>query len=221
MGWWNASNQTELIIGDIPLDRIGNLLEELQEIYLESLGRRPTIDELQYMIELSLKINGPGLFHELQISSANHEDFLVRKDKAVKYSAGDVVAFKIDEKLYGFARLIKKIELGYVSEIYSETAASPSEGLSVINKIKKFPAILDTFSLLEMGEGEWCVVGNAKGENDEKVERLRFVFGTAPYDLKSIDVNENEQKISEDDSTGLPPYEQMGDEDVKELFEDD
>ena len=38
MGWWNAPNQTELIIGDIPLDRIGNLLEELQEIYLESLG---------------------------------------------------------------------------------------------------------------------------------------------------------------------------------------
>ncbi len=65
MGWWNAPNQTELIIGDIPLDRIGNLLKELQEIYLESLGRRPTIDEVQYMIELSLKINGPGLFHEL------------------------------------------------------------------------------------------------------------------------------------------------------------
>lgn len=153
MGWWNAPNQTELIIGDIPLDRIGNLLEELQEIYLESLGRRPTIDELQYMIELSLKINGPGLFHELQISSANHGDFLVRKDKAVKYSAGDVVAFKIDEKLYGFARLIKKIELGYVSEIYSETAASPSEGLSVINKIKKIPGHIGYFFVIGNGGG--------------------------------------------------------------------
>ena len=42
MGWWNAPNQTELIIGDIPLDRIGNLLEELQEIYLESLGNLRT-----------------------------------------------------------------------------------------------------------------------------------------------------------------------------------
>lgn len=221
MGWWSVPNQTELIVGDIPLDRIGDLLEELQEIYLESLGRRPVVEEIRYMIDLSLKVNGPGFFDELQTSLANHEDVLVRKNKAVKYSAGDVVAFKIDEEVYGFARLIKKIELGYVSEIYSETAASPSKGLSVINKIKKFPVILDTFSLLEMGEGEWCVVGNAEGGNDKKVDGLRFVFGTAPHDLKSIDVNGNQQKISEDDSIGLPPYEQMGDEDVKELFEND
>ncbi len=142
----------------------------------------------------------------------------MRKNKAAKYSAGDILSFKIDEGVYGFARLIRKIELGYVAEIYSETAASASEGLAVINKIKIFPVILDTFSLLEMGEGEWSVIGNAQGGNDKQVDSLRFVFGTAPYDLKSIDVNENQQEISEIDSLGLPPYEQMGDEDVKELF---
>lgn len=28
MGWWSVPSQTELIVGGIPLDRIGNLLEE-------------------------------------------------------------------------------------------------------------------------------------------------------------------------------------------------
>lgn len=45
-----------------------------------------------------------------------------------------------------------------------------------------------------MGEGEWSVIGNAKGENDDKVDGLRFVFGAPPFDLKSIDVNEGEKK---------------------------
>ena len=143
---------------------------------------------------------------------------LVRKNKTVKYASGSILAFKIDEGVYGFARLIRQIELGYVSEIYCETAESPIEGVSVIKTIKKSPVILDTYSLLEMGEGEWSVIGNAAGENDDKVDELRFVFGTPPYDLKSIDVNEDERKISENESLGLPPYEQMGDEDVKELF---
>ncbi|EKT4524841.1 cytoplasmic protein [Pseudomonas putida] len=218
MGWWSVPKRNELIVGDIPLDRIGSLLEELQELYLESLGRRPMIEEIRYMIDLSLRVNGSGLFDELEIGSISHGDVSVRKNKATKYSAGDILSFKIDEGVYGFARLIRKIELGYVAEIYSETAASANEGLAVINKIKKFPVILDTFSLLEMGEGEWSVIGNAQGENDKQVDSLRFVFGTAPYDLKSIDVNENQQEISESDSLGLPPYEQMGDEDVRELF---
>jgi len=218
MGWWAVPGRNELIVGDIPLDRIGNLLGELQDLYIESLGRSPTLSEVRYMIELSLKVNGPGLFDELEPVPDKFEDSLVRKNKTVKYASGDILAFKIDEGVYGFARLIRQIELGYVSEIYCETAGSPSEGLSVIKTIKKFPVILDTFSLLEMGEGEWSVIGNAKGGNDDKVDELRFVFGTPPYDLKSIDVSEDERKISENESIGLPPYEQMGDEDVRDLF---
>jgi hypothetical protein len=69
-----------------------------------------------------------------------------------------------------------------------------------------------------MGEGEWEIVGRLELGEDNRVDGLKFVFGTAPYDLKSIDVNENEEKISEQESFGLFPYEQMGDEDVRELF---
>ena len=140
------------------------------------------------------------------------------RSQAIKYSAGDVLAFKIDEGLYGFARLIKKIELGYVSDVYAETSSSPKEGLAKIQTIKQFPVILDTFSLLEMGEGEWEVVGHLELGGDNRAEGLKFVFGTPPYDSKSIDVNENEEKISEQESLGLFPYEQMGDDDVRELF---
>lgn len=134
MGWWNVPGNNELVVGDIPLDRIGKLMEELQELYLESLGRRPALGEVRYMIELSLKVNGPGLFDDMETGSDKCEDALVRKNKTIKYTSGDILAFKIDENEYGFARLIRKIELGYVSEIYCETAASPSEGLSVIKK---------------------------------------------------------------------------------------
>jgi hypothetical protein len=217
MGWWSAPGDSEIVVGDIPLDLVGKLLEELQVLYIESLGRRPRLEEVQYLIELSLQANGPGLFFYGD-SERHSEHAEMGKGKAIKYSAGDVLAFKIDEGVYGFARLIKKIELGYVSEIYAETSTSPKEGLAKIKTIKKFPVILDTFSLLEMGEGEWEVIGRLEVDEDKRVEGLRFVFGTPPYDLKSIDVNENEEKISEQESLGLFPYEQMGDEDVRELF---
>lgn len=217
MGWWSAPGHNEIVVGDIPLDLVGKLLEELQALYVESLGRRPKLEEVRYLIELSLKVNGPGLFHGEDLEG-HLEDAGMGKGKAKKYSAGDVLSFKISDGLYGFARLIKQIELGYVSEIFAETSSSPKEGLEKLKTIKQFPVILDTFSLLEMGEGEWEVVGHLELGEDNRVEGLRFVFGTPPYDLKSIDVNENEEKISEQDSLGLFPYEQMGDEDVKELF---
>lgn len=217
MGWWSAPGHNEIVVGDLPLDLVGKLLEELQALYVESLGRRPKLEEVRYLIELSLKVNGPSLFCGEDLEG-HFEGAGMGKGKAKKYSAGDVLSFKISDGLYGFARLIKQIELGYVSEIFSETSSSPKEGLEKLKTIKQFPVILDTFSLLEMGEGEWEVVGHLELGEDNRVEGLRFVFGTPPYDLKSIDVNENEEKISEQDSLGLFPYEQMGDEDVKELF---
>ncbi|GLO31806.1 hypothetical protein PPUN12996_38640 [Pseudomonas putida] len=217
MGWWSAPGHDEIVVGDIPLDLVGKLLEELQVLYIESLGRRPKLEEIRYLIELSIKVNGPSLFCGEDLKS-HSEDVGMGKGKTKKYTAGDVLSFKIADGLYGFARLIKQIELGYVSEIFAETSSSPREELGKLQTIKQFPVILDTFSLLEMGEGEWEVVGHLELGEDDRVEGLRFVFGTPPYDLKSIDVNENEKKISEQEAMGLFPYEQMGDEDVKELF---
>lgn len=217
MGWWSAPGHTDIIVGDIPLDLVGRLLDELQMLYVKSLGRKPTLEEVRYLINLSLKVNGPSLFFERD-SEGHLESREMGRGKAEKYSAGDILSFKIRDGLYGFARLIKQIELGYVSEIFSETSSSPREGLEKLKAIKQFPVILDTFSLLEMGEGEWEVVGHSGlGEND-RVGDLKFVFGTPPYDLKSIDVNGNEEKISEQEALGLFPYEQIGDEDVRELF---
>jgi hypothetical protein len=62
MGWWSVPGDIEIVVGDIPLDLVGKLLEELQVLYVESLGRKPKLEEIQYLIELSLKANGPGLF---------------------------------------------------------------------------------------------------------------------------------------------------------------
>lgn len=103
-------------------------------------------------IESSLKVNGPGLFHDLRAGSDKCKGALVRKNQTIKYSSSDILAFKIDEEVYGFARLIKKIELGYVSEVYCETAASPSEGLSIINKIKN-PGYIGCFFVVRNGRG--------------------------------------------------------------------
>ncbi|MHA7116881.1 hypothetical protein ACX0KM_22420 [Pseudomonas promysalinigenes] len=89
------------------------------------------------MIDLSLKVNGSGLF-----CSEDLGNFLgdggVSKRKAKKYSAGDVLSFKIRDGVYGFARLIKQIELGYVSEIFAETSTSPKEGLEKLKRLNSF-----------------------------------------------------------------------------------
>ncbi|NWC83746.1 MULTISPECIES: hypothetical protein [Pseudomonas] len=53
------------------------------------------------------------MFHDLEIGSDKCEGALVRKNQTIKYTWGDILAFKVDEKKYGFARLIRKKELGY------------------------------------------------------------------------------------------------------------
>ncbi len=47
MGWWNAPGQNNIVVGDVALDLVGKLLEELQEVYVESLGRQPKLAEVR------------------------------------------------------------------------------------------------------------------------------------------------------------------------------
>ena len=55
MGWWNIPEKENLVIGDDVLDVTTNFLKEIKSIYEEMWNRKPTLEEFEYMLNLSFK----------------------------------------------------------------------------------------------------------------------------------------------------------------------
>ena len=57
MGWWNAPEQPELVVGDAVLDSVRHFLKDFSREYQEDLSRKPTLQELEYVLNLAFKVN--------------------------------------------------------------------------------------------------------------------------------------------------------------------
>ena len=57
MGWWNIPDQKDAVIGDAVLDSVRHFLKEFSHEYIEDLGRKPTLLELEYALSLAFKVN--------------------------------------------------------------------------------------------------------------------------------------------------------------------
>jgi hypothetical protein len=53
MGWWNASGK-KAIVGDLPLDALGDAAKTVVKHYEAAFGRRPTIAEWEALLQLAL-----------------------------------------------------------------------------------------------------------------------------------------------------------------------
>ncbi|WP_235192721.1 Imm26 family immunity protein [Erwinia mallotivora] len=63
---------------------------------------------------------------------------------------GDIFCFQLDDKKYGFGRIISKVSIGHSAEIFDHFSSSPGIDESALNLNNSlFLLILDTYSLFD------------------------------------------------------------------------
>lgn len=76
---------------------------------------------------------------------------------------GDIFCFKFDEKRYCFGRIIAKIDVGHLAEIFNCISDKPYIDANNIEKALRLmePVALDSYGLFDKkAEGEWRVTGH-------------------------------------------------------------
>ena len=57
MGWWNAPENPEIMVGDAVLDTVRHFLHDFSSEFQGDLSRKPILQELGYALNLAFKVN--------------------------------------------------------------------------------------------------------------------------------------------------------------------
>ncbi len=222
MGWWSVPEEDNITIGDTILDLTRRFLIDFSQEYQEDLGRKPNLTEFKYALNLAFKVNiNESIlqdFEELEIK--NIEIKTSKIPKRVKPKPGDIFAFKINDELFGFGRLVSKVDIGMVAEIFDYFSSQPILDMSKLEKWLIQPLVLDSYSLFELRlEGDWRIIGHSELKNvNERFNNIRFIYGEPPNHLKAVSIDDTETSITQEDAVGLRYYSPCGDEKVKKLI---
>jgi hypothetical protein len=221
MGWWKIDDESSIEVGDFILDEVRHFLESISRQYEKDLHRKPTLDELQYLLTLgfSANINSDILsdFDELRVQKVTIKT--EKRKKRVKPEIGDIFSFKINHELYGFGRLVFNLRAGTVAEIFDCTARSPVFDRSKEGKWLIDPILINDFILLDkQSEGEWGIISKNPGYSPgEKFGDVFFSWKDYKDNYKLEGVKK--QGVITDEATAkkYPRYVAINDEEVKKL----
>ncbi len=222
MGWWNAPDKPELTVGDAVLDLTRHFLTDFSRGYQEGVSRKPTLAELEYALNLAVKVNaGSDLFDGLDALEVRQVALTTAKRRRRQtVSAGDIFAFRLDDSRYGFGRIVTDTSMGAVAEFFDYIAGQPILDYSKTGNWLIAPTTIDSFSLLEARkDGDWRIIGHTPGyQPDARFSALRFVYGTPPHYLKAVDIHGKEQPVSAKAAKALPALAARGDVNIKTLI---
>ncbi|HRX17262.1 MAG TPA: Imm26 family immunity protein [Spirochaetota bacterium] len=222
MGWWEAPEDKKIVVGDDVLDMVRHFLKDFSNSYQNSLSRKPSVDELQYMLNLGFSVNADDEilsdFEEKEIKQVNIK--VAKRAKRQKAKQGDIFCFKIDDKRFGFGRIVSEVMLGWVAEIFDYFSDKPVFDYNKLGKWLIDPIILDCYTLFELKlEGDWKIIGSNPGFNPgEEFKNVRFVTGDGlGGNLWSVDIFDNKTRITKEESKGLRRFSACGNYDVLQL----
>ena len=140
--------------------------------------------------------------------------------KRIKLQSGDIFSIKLDNEIYAFGRALKKIDIGFVVEIFDFFSASKSDFENAINTPRLFhPQIIDSHSIFWLRkEGDWSV--EKKGGDGFTVvgaKDIKFSFG-ANGNKKLIDIFGVEEPVGDEEAKKYFGYGPKGDIDIKRLI---
>lgn len=222
MGWWEAPEEHKTVLGDDVLDLVRHFLKDFSQNYQNALTRKPTLEELQYVLSLGLRVNVDddilADFEEKEIKQVILKES--KRSKRQKPKPGDIFCFRLDETQFGFGRIVSQIFIGLVVEIFDYFSKQPVFDYSRLGQRLIDPIIIDGFSLFErMLEGDWRIIGSISDYTPgEELQKFRFVFGDPV--LRAVDIFNNRNPISPKDAEGLPRCSLFGDFHVKELVKE-
>jgi hypothetical protein len=121
MGWFDTDIEN-VLYSDETLDLAFNFLNDFSNAYKNDLGRKPTVEELEYLLKLSFGANADDAFLE-NFEDKKIEDLKIKifkRQKKQKYEAGDMCTIPLKCGGYAFARIIiLRPPSWYLSEIFS------------------------------------------------------------------------------------------------------
>ncbi|HEX8611970.1 MAG TPA: Imm26 family immunity protein [Telluria sp.] len=221
MGWWNAPDNPEVTVGDAVLDTVRHFLRDFSREYQEDLSRKPTLQELEYALNVAFKINTDSDilsgFDELEIKRVTIKT--AKRSKRQKAKPGDIFSYKLDNGRYGFGRIVSLVSVGAVAEFFDYTATQPVFDYSKIDTWLIPPLTISTYSLFEaQGEGEWRIIGHtADFIPNERYTELRFSYGAPVW--MTADIFDNEESVSAAVAGQFPSYSARRDRNVKNDIE--
>lgn len=224
MGWWNAAENKDISIGDEVLDLTRHFLKSFSKEYNEGLKRKPTAAELEYVLNLAFKVNVDDeileQFNEQEIKQVILK--VGKRPKRQKTKAGDLFAFKLDDGKFAFGRVVSKVSIGAVVELFDYFSDMPIFDYSKLGKWVTSPVTIDSYGLLDTGkDGDWRVIGHTDDFTPgEQFKNIRFVYGSPPHALTAVDIFDKEEPITERAAAGLPFYSARRDWHVKELLKE-
>lgn len=222
MGWWSAPENPEITVGDAVLDSVRHFLRDFSQEYQEDLSRKPTLQELEYVLNLAFRVNVDSDildgFDELEVKQVVLKT--AKRPKKQKVAAGDIFAYKLDDGRWGFGRIISLASIGAFAEIFDHFAEQPVCDPAKLDKWLVPPVPIESYALLEMRSmGDWRIIGNTPDfVPGPQYKSLRYVYGTPPNAQTVTDVFGHKQPISGAEAAGLPRYSAYNDFRFKELI---
>ncbi|SEN66050.1 immunity 26/phosphotriesterase HocA family protein [Lihuaxuella thermophila] len=137
MGFWEEERQGEkILIGDEPLDILTDAFQQIANHYQTDVGRKPTILELEKLIELALEGQegyqadmGGFLISECKLKKK-------KKSKRIQWKPGDVFAIPLNEgEVYGYGMVVKG--KSQTDDLYIEYYRLFTENVLSITEIKR------------------------------------------------------------------------------------
>ncbi len=212
MGWWETEYMnTQLIIGDEPLDITNDMINKIVACYQNDLQRKPLLEEILAVTQFALK------FHlEDYVSNGGDKELVEiraktkKKPKYQSYQEGDIFVVALEELRYGFGKVLKtlspKILVGFF-DIYTDEILRPQ-------KLKDCPYILKLFcSDLGIKNWAWKIIGHTPvGIKEAQIPDFYWMDSLNPNNIKIIKDGQMEQAVeaSQNDIQGLEPFALLG-----------
>lgn len=135
---------------------------------------------------------------------------------------GDIFCFQYAENSYGFGRILSRIDIANIVEIFDFMSEEPIISEKDIEESGRMfrPVDLDFYSLFDRKiEGEWRIIGHQKNYIPVNIDNVYFTYGIADS-CKKVDICGNKISISEEEAQGLPRLSMMGDFIIKQLVKE-
>jgi hypothetical protein len=162
MGWWEERiDGKRLTLGDEPIDRLAQVLEDFVGCYQEEVGRKPTSDEFLISLRNILQAAGPDFFSDLEARAVTGVALRTKKaPKRQKFQVGDYFAVPLPDGRYFYGRILHYTHLGHLIEVYTLDTRVKLSFRQLLKRKRKVAFYKHVFVEYAFNEGRWAILGH-------------------------------------------------------------
>lgn len=131
---------------------------------------------------------------------------------------GDIFLFELREGAFGVGRVVSKVSIGHIAEVFDTIVTTPDIQSLDIGSLHRAmpPVILDSYSLFDRkSEGDWRIVAHEEDYLPSGMENVFFTYGAAAGCCRKVDYLDRETEISKAEAEKLPDYSPEGELRIK------